>query len=377
MKNTGNGERAFISFERIMRYKEVKISEIFEFPSIKWLTANFISKNSGNIPVFWWRQNEEPIGYIADKLNGVKYFENCLWWNREWSVWYVFFHKCKFSTNDHHRPLLLKKSYTNSVDLNYIKNVLQLLLFEQWFAWSKTASKEKVQELFIKIPIDEKWEFDLEKQKEIANKYEKLDKIKDRIRIMKEDIEKQGVKLAESFEGKDMSIDLIFNLQRGDSKYTRKYGSENVWIYPVYSAWRERLTSINTFVFDGTYLTWATNGFAGYLKKINWKFSINSDRWIFIPKISDIDIDFVRYSIQSDLRNLTKWRVGDKWKNEFTKLSPDKIKENITIKVPTLKNWDFNLEKQKEIAKKYEKIEKIKNDLVQELEYLESVKVEI
>ena len=161
------------------------------------------------------------------------------------------------------------------------------------------------------------------------------------------------------------------------SEYTRQYGNSHKWEYPVFSAGREKLTSIHTYDFDGDYLTWATNGFAGYLKKLNWKFSINSDRWVFIPKSANIDIDFVRYSIQRDLRNLTKWRMGDKGKNEFTKLSPSKIKENITIRIPIDDNWEFDLEKQREIASKYKKLESIQKILIDELEYLERVKVEI
>lgn len=40
-------------------------------------------------------------------------------------------------------------------------------------------------------------------------------------------------------------------------------------------------------------------------------------------------------------------------------------------------NGEFDLEKQKEIASRYEKIEKIQQTLIEELEYLEKVKVEI
>ena len=54
-----------------------------------------------------------------------------------------------------------------------------------------------------------------------------------------------------------------------------------------------------------------------------------------------------------------------------------KFEKNLLLKIPVKDNWKFDLEKQIEIAKKYEKIEKIKNNLIEELEYLEKVKVEI
>lgn len=53
------------------------------------------------------------------------------------------------------------------------------------------------------------------------------------------------------------------------------------------------------------------------------------------------------------------------------------IAKNSFIKIPVKENWEFDLEKQKEIAAKYEKIEKIQGMLIEELGYFEKVKVEI
>lgn len=91
-----------------MKFREVILKEIFEFPSINVLTQKFIYEHKGNIPVYGGKIKEEAIGYISDNIEGVKYFENCLAWNREGSVGHVFWHQHKFTTNDHHRPLLLK-----------------------------------------------------------------------------------------------------------------------------------------------------------------------------------------------------------------------------------------------------------------------------
>lgn len=279
-----------------------------------------------------------------------------------------------FATTDHCGCIKILDKNIHSWYLLYILRIAKTLYN---FDRSLRSNLENISKIEISIPVRENWEFDLEKQKGIAAKYQKLERIKDRIRMMREDIENKRVQLVETFTWQEISVSIVFDLKRWDSKYTRKYGSENPWNYPVYSAGKEQLASIDTYDFDGCYLTWATNGFAWYLKKIEWKFSVNSDRGVFIPLTKNIDIDFIRYSIQSDLRNLTKWRVWDKWKNEFTKLSPDKIKDNISVKIPIKHDWGFDLEKQKEIAAKYEKIENMKNNLIQELEYLEKVKVEI
>jgi len=363
-------------------FKEVKISEIFDLSintNSSFFTKSFIDQYKWIIPVYSASKIEKIVWYwfIEDNVKWVKYFENCLTWNIDGSIWKVFYRKWKFSLSEKVIPLILFEKYEHILDKVYLKNIIELSSLIEWFWFTKKAWKSRIKDLFIKIPINENLEFDLEKQREIASNYEKNEKIKDRLRIMKEDLEDKNLIFKFIWNYEEVSINKIFDLQRWKSLYTKQYWNDNKWEFPVYSAWKEQLTSINTFDFDWEYLTWATNWFAWYLKRINWKFSINADRWIFIPKTQNIDIDFIKYSIQWDLRNLTKWRVWDKWKNEFTKLSPDKIKDNILVKIPVKENWEFDLEKQKEIALKYEKIEKIQKTLIEELEYLEKVKVEI
>lgn len=164
--------------ENAIQFKTFKINDIFDFPSIKGLTATFIQAHNGEIPVYGGRKEELPIGYIKNNINGVKYFENCLCWNREGSVGYVFWHKHRFTTNDHHRPLIVKPEFSKSIDLDYMKNTIQQVLFGQGFTWSKTASKEKVEKLSIKVPVDSNGDFDIDVQRQIADKYKRIEEIK-------------------------------------------------------------------------------------------------------------------------------------------------------------------------------------------------------
>lgn len=160
------------------KFKEVLIGDIFELSPIKGLTARYIQSNRGDIPVYGGKKEENPIGFVKNDLKEVKYFENCLAWNREGSVGYVFWHKHKFSTNDHHRPMTVKTEYKSCIDLAYMKHTIQDALLKQGFRWSKTASKIKVAKTMIKIPINRNGKFDLQAQKQIANKYQKIEEIK-------------------------------------------------------------------------------------------------------------------------------------------------------------------------------------------------------
>ncbi|HJD66794.1 MAG TPA: restriction endonuclease subunit S [Rickettsia endosymbiont of Bembidion nr. Transversale] len=158
--------------------KEVKIDDIFDLPSIKGITKSFINANKGTVPVYGGKKDEKPIGYIKDNLPNVAYFENCLAWNREGSVGYVFYHKNKFTTNDHHRPMIIKEEYIQILDIEYMRYAIEKVLLSQGFKWSKTASKEKVANLSVSIPITSTGKFDIEKQQEIIATHKKIEEIK-------------------------------------------------------------------------------------------------------------------------------------------------------------------------------------------------------
>lgn len=163
------------------KFKSFVLDDIFTFPSIKGLTKTFVKQNSGVIPVYGGSQNETPFGLVKDNLSNVKYFKNCLAWNREGSVGYVFWHKHKFSTNDHHRPFIVKQEYKDLINLEYMRNIVQETLLAQGFKWSKTASKEKVRKISVNIPINNNGDIDIETQNQLAERYIKINSIKESI----------------------------------------------------------------------------------------------------------------------------------------------------------------------------------------------------
>lgn len=359
-----------------INYKNFLISDIFDLVPIKGLTKSFINKNQGTIPVYGGKTNEIAIGYISDNLKSVKYFENCLAWNREGSVGYVFWHKHKFTTNDHHRPMILKTEYKGLVNLEYARNKIEEVLLSQGFKWSQTASKEKVAKLIFQLPMKNN-HIDLSIQDNIAEKYNLIRNFRDSIIKHKQQIQNMKVNVENSFQlSKKIVVSEIFDTKKGLSKYTKKYGQLNKGAYPVYSASNNApLTYIDTFDYDGKYLTWATNGFAGYIKVINEKFSANGDRGILIPKVDNIDLDYMKFVIEPILRELAKGRKGDKGKDEFTKVYPSMV-ESVIITVPVLANGNLDLNTQKEIAEKYLKIEEIKVSIQSELEKIEKISIE-
>jgi type I restriction-modification system DNA methylase subunit len=190
---------------------------------------------------------------------------------------------------------------------------------------------------------------------------------------IKELSEKKKNKLTYSnFKLKD-----LFDIERGKSKYTKKFGNQNSGDYPVYSASNNApLTFINTFDYDGNYMTWATNGFAGYIKLLNGKFSINADRGLLKPKKENINIAYIKNVLEPILRDLAKGRKGDKGKDEFTKVYPSMI-ENVEIKMPINENGEFDIDAQNEIVDKIKFIEEIKEKIEEYKKRINELSVEV
>ncbi|MEG1925859.1 MAG: N-6 DNA methylase [Ruthenibacterium sp.] len=162
---------------------------------------------------------------------------------------------------------------------------------------------------------------------------------------------------------------------KGKSKYTRKYGDMHKGEYPVYSASSSTpLTFLDTFDYDGEYLSWSTNGFAGTVRVLSGRFSINGDRGLLIPKITDIDIQYLRCILEPVFRQLAKGRKGDNGEDEFTKLYPSMISD-VSIPLPMNMDGSISVEEQRNIASRYDFIEKLKVEIAEKHKQIRTIGV--
>lgn len=160
-------------------------------------------------------------------------------------------------------------------------------------------------------------------------------------------------------------LSVLFETVKGKAKYTKKFGNEHKGPYPVYSASSQTpLTWIDTYDYDGRYMTWSTNGFAGTILILEDKFSLNGDRGILLPKggRKDVNLDYMRYTLEPIFRNLAKGRKGDNGEDEFTKLYPSMIGD-VEIPVPVTESGEIDFEAQVEIAHKYKVVEQCKTEI--------------
>ena len=111
---------------------------------------------------------------VLIELNILK---NCFTWNIDGSIGKIFFRQGKFSLSEKVIPLILQEKYKNCDQL-YLKYTIENELASKNFGFTNKAGNSKIKDIKIKIPIDSKGEFDLQKQRDIAEKYYKIEEIK-------------------------------------------------------------------------------------------------------------------------------------------------------------------------------------------------------
>lgn len=355
----------------ISKYKEYKVSDIFDISlGDGKYTKSYSAQNIGEFPLY----SGQTDGEYAN-ISSYDYDGSYLTWAKDGLAGYIMHHDDeKFSITNHRGILLLKDGYSN-LNLEFLKIILEPIfrknikgrLGTQEKNEYTTLSKEMIIDIKdkLKIPIDEDGTFDLEKQNQIVSKYRAIEE-------MKNSILEKGLPFTLSsvqFDSETPYIYIyirvrdLFDIQRGKSIYTKTYCKNNKGEYPVYSADNNNpLAYRNKYDYDGKYLSSSINGIAGVLTILDGKFSTNADRVVFIPKIENINLDYVKNILEPILRNKNKGRKGLKGKNEFTKLTPSMI-GNEMIPIPYNIKGEPSLDKQKKLADKYKTINMIKNKI--------------
>lgn len=354
-----------------VRYKKVKLDEIMDNQggNSKY-SLKYINANSGEYPVYSAKTTGDMNkGYI----NTYDYDMECLQitTNGANAGTIIYREKTKFSLGSDSRIWYLKEDIGN-ISLRYIEIKLRSVFSSKDFSWTKKASLYRIKNIEFEIPVDENGNYDIEKQKEIVKKYEiveeKKKELKEKLDYFK-DVQVDFM-ATEISKYKEYRVSDIFDISLGDGKYTKTYSAQNVGEFPLYSGQTDgEYANINSYDYDGCYLTWAKDGLAGYIMHHdNEKFSITNHRGILLlkDKYSDLNLEFLKIILEPIFRKNIKGRLGTQEKNEYTTLSKEMIigiKDK--LKIPINKDGIFDLEKQNQIVSKYKAIEEMKKSILE------------
>jgi type I restriction enzyme M protein len=358
-----------IKSKKKIELKSQKIGILFDFPTTNSkITKEFCNNNKGDIPVYASSKSEDSVlGHIKDNLKGVHYYSDCLSWNRNGSVGYVFIRKGKFATNEDHRAMILKPQYKKFLDKSYLKIEIEKRLLEEGFSFLDKCGVEKIKEVDISIPFNGK-NFDIDLQNELYKQSKTIVEAKQQLNKIKNQIEKSEFKFSDIVNVKEMPLIELFKPEKGNAEYTKDYIRKNIGDYPVYSSQTTNegvIGKIKTFDFDTNCLTWTTDGvYAGTVFLRNGKFSMTTHCGALIPRENwknKIDLNYMYFELN---KRLKEEAVGD-----INKRVTISNINTINVEIPINKNG-VDLEQQKILAKKYSELNQIKLQFVNKLNNL-------
>jgi len=369
LKEMGEKKNAVGAEQKVISLNDESLFDLFIGKRI--LKRDLINIQ-GNIPIFSANVSK-PIGYY--NLSNIDDFDNnFVLWGIDGDFGFNHIKKGNpFTTTDHCGTIRIK---TDEILPEYLMCQLDLVKHKYGFDRSLRASLKNMKSIHIQLPVKMDGAFDLERQMHLIDRFSLINELNKKISYYREWIDSFTVSVDTDFSFELVQIDTIFKAEKGKSKYTKKYGNSHKGEYPVFSASNKHpLTYIESYDFDGEYISWATNGFAGYIKILNGKFSINGDRGILKLLDDNVNIHYVKYILEPLLRDIAKGRKGDKGEDEFTKVYPHMVEE-IKIPFPINIQGEIDWALQETIAEQYKNIDEIKTAINQELTNIINTEIE-
>lgn len=268
-----------------------------------------------------------------------------------------------------HRAILIPNS--ENLYLKYFHYILGSIIRSKTKDGSvPSVTWANIKRLEIPVPIKENGEYDVETQREIAYKYELLSNHRAVLRNYMEQLDESYIRISDNnCNYKEVPLNTLFKYKRGRS-CTREYCNQHKGNYPVWSANNiEPLAYVDFNDYEGRYISLSRNGIAGKITILNGKFTINEDRFLLVPLGDNIDYDFIKYTVEPILRSKKKGRAGHDGQNEFTKISFT-ILDKVMVRMPVTEDGEYDIEVQQQIAKKYDKLYKVKEEISKRIEQL-------
>lgn len=327
----------------------------------------------GNIPV-----------YSANVFVPFVYSDssNITDWSKPYVIWgidgdfsfNVFPTGEKFASTDHCGVIQIKNDKINPYYLAYtLEETKHLYGFDRGLRASLTNMKS----IRISIPVDDNGEFDVIAQEKIAESLLGMRQIRKVLTEKQSAIKAVKVVLEdENYSFKHFSLDVVFDIHRGNGKYTKSYVQKHKGEYPLYSGnTAGEFAYIDSFDYEQPCISWAIDGLAGFIMVHDGiKFSATNHRGVLVPKMEDIDLSYMKYILEPLFRNAKKGREGDNGENEYTTLPPFMIKD-VMIPIPINSAGNIDLIAQKDIAQKYFAVQQSQQDVVTKLNDLITQKI--
>ncbi len=157
----------------------------------------------------------------------------------------------------------------------------------------------------------------------------------------------------------ELPIGEFFEAKSGRAIFIRDYFKVHSGEFPVYSAsLGAPFGFVNTYDYEGTYLSWVMNGYGGRVHEISGCFSATRDRGVFVPRpaVNLPDLTYLRFAMEPQLVAAAVGRRVDGRLNEYTKIYPSTA-ENVFISLPVTPGGKLDYARMAEVGDRLRRIE--------------------
>lgn len=368
--------------------RDCRISELFDIENgDSKKTKTWCRSHEGGVPVY--SAASEPYAYV----DACMYKGEYLSFSKNGLAGFVRYHDEAFCINGD-RAVLAPKKGVIGLDLRYVKVVLEPILRRHRKGRIGDGGKNEYTKLSkqmvegidetIPIPVKPDGSFDLTTQVRIADTYDHLERIKESLSEKAKRLKKASVRIEDDGVAfLNVRISDLFVPKNGSSTYTKAWCQEHPGDYPLYSGnTTEAFAYIDQYDYDGTYLTWAKDGLAGYMMLLSGRFALTGHRGILVLKddaaAGSLSLEYLKSAIEPVFRANIKGRIGEGGKNEYTTLNHDMINSiTETIPIPVKPDGSFDLDAQKALVEKQQSIAYVKEQFLERVNRLLNTDVKL
>lgn len=158
----------------------------------------------------------------------------------------------------------------------------------------------------VSIPVKNN-RYDIQLQRELSKKYVYINEQKNVLLRRISELQDLSIRLPRdnSTLWADVVPSDLFVPHNGNSKYTKAWCRTHKGSIPLFSGNTDGAYEyIDEYQYDGSYLTWAKDGLAGYLMLHNGKFALTGHRGILLPneRCKNINLKYIKYVLEPVFR---------------------------------------------------------------------------
>lgn len=372
-----------------MQFLEFSARELFEIrQGSSRYTREYVRQHPGDYPVY--SATTAPGEYYGT-IDTYDFEGETLTWVRSGYAGQVVLRSGAFSVNGDAGVLLPVDSHKPHLYLPYfvpvLTNVFTRLAVGRYKANGTSdytkVSLGKLRAARVLVPVTPDGLPDLDAQYQIASRYERVQRAKRDLERIQSEIEQTRLMVAMG-SGPIKSFDIadLFEITKGDGNLTQQYIRLHPGSFPVYSgsSFRDAVAGyIDTYDFDGDYLTWAADGYAGAVYYRSGKFSANSHAGILSPRAelkNQLHLPFFEHALTPVFEAAAVGRFKPNGAPDYTRLTVSMAK-SASVMLPVNDAGAPDIHRQEVAADRMGELLKLKEELIFDMQALLHVDVEI